>query len=95
MSWEATPFVRTQCGEFRLTADPGQRRRAWATDTALLAEADDDVRVAVTAVIPLGRKATATDIADMTLFLPSEHARHVTGQIVVVDGGSTLGVATR
>ncbi len=51
--------------------------------------------MAVTAAIPLGRKATATDIADMTLFLPSEHAPHLTGQIVVVDGGSTPGVATR
>jgi len=65
-----------------------------ATDTALLAEADDDVRAAVTASIPIGRLATPDDIADVTLFLCSDQARHVTGQILAVDGGSALGTAT-
>ena len=65
-----------------------------ATDTALLADADNDVRAAVAAAIPMGRLATAGDIADVTLFLCSDQARHITGQILVVDGGSALGTAT-
>ena len=65
-----------------------------ATDTALLAEADDDVRAAVTASIPIGRLAMPDDIADVTLFLCSDQARHITGQILAVDGGSALGTAT-
>lgn len=65
-----------------------------ATDTALLADADDDVRAAVTASIPVGGLATASDIAESTLFLCSDGARHITGQILVVDGGSVLGTAT-
>jgi NAD(P)-dependent dehydrogenase (short-subunit alcohol dehydrogenase family) len=65
-----------------------------ATDTALLADADDDVRAAVAAAIPIGRLATAGDIADVTLFLCSDQARHITGQILVVDGGSALGTVT-
>lgn len=64
-----------------------------ATDSALLAAADDDVRAAVTASIPLVRLAAPEDIADVTLFLCSDHAKHVTGQIVLVDGGSALGTA--
>ena len=32
----------------------------------------------------------ADDIADAMLYLASEQAKHVTGQTIVVDGGSTL-----
>lgn len=40
--------------------------------------------------IPLARVASASDIADVVLFLLSEQARHVTMQELVVDGGATL-----
>ena len=39
------------------------------------------------ASVPLGRLATAKDIADTALFLVSEEARFLTGNIVEVDGG--------
>jgi glucose 1-dehydrogenase len=38
---------------------------------------------------PMGRAASVTDIADTSLFLVSDKARHITGQSVVVDGGWT------
>ncbi len=39
--------------------------------------------------IPAGRHGLPEDIAMMSLFLLSEHAAYVSGQIVVVDGGAT------
>lgn len=40
--------------------------------------------------IPLGRLGMPADIANAMLFLASEAANYITGQTVVVDGGSTL-----
>jgi 3-oxoacyl-[acyl-carrier protein] reductase len=40
--------------------------------------------------IPLGRIATADDIAGPVLFLASELARHINGEILNVNGGSVL-----
>ena len=40
-------------------------------------------------ITPIGRPATVTDIANAALFLVSEHAKHITGQSLVVDGGWT------
>ena len=44
----------------------------------------------VEAGIPLGRVATAEDIAGPVVFLCSPLARHITGEIVNVNGGSVL-----
>ncbi len=38
-------------------------------------------------VIPTGRVAQPADIANATLFLLSQAARHITGQMLLVDGG--------
>lgn len=38
---------------------------------------------------PVGKPATVTDIASAVLFLVSDHARHITGQTLIVDGGWT------
>ena len=38
----------------------------------------------------LGRVAEPEDIARVIVFLCSEAARHITGQVIVVDGGLTL-----
>lgn len=39
---------------------------------------------------PLGRIAEPEDIADIALFLAGDAARHVTGQVIVADGGMML-----
>lgn len=47
-------------------------------------------RRAIERTIPLGRVATAEDIAGPIAFLCSDLARHVTGEILNVNGGSVL-----
>lgn len=47
-------------------------------------------RERIAAGIPIGRVATAEDIAGPILFLCSPLARHVTGEIMNVNGGSVL-----
>lgn len=47
-------------------------------------------RRAIERGIPLGRVATAEDIAGPIVFLCSQLARHVTGEILNVNGGSVL-----
>jgi 3-oxoacyl-[acyl-carrier protein] reductase len=39
----------------------------------------------------LGRVAEPEDVAHVVAFLCSDDARHVTGQVILVDGGLTLG----
>lgn len=41
--------------------------------------------------IPLGRVGEPDDIADVALFLASDAARYITGQVLVVDGGLLVG----
>ncbi|MEX0279804.1 MAG: SDR family NAD(P)-dependent oxidoreductase [Arenibacterium sp.] len=41
--------------------------------------------------IPMGRVGEADDIADVILFLASNAARYMTGQVVTVDGGLLVG----
>jgi NAD(P)-dependent dehydrogenase (short-subunit alcohol dehydrogenase family) len=42
--------------------------------------------------IPLGRFAQPRDVADAVLFLASDEAAYITGQLLVIDGGQTLGI---
>jgi NAD(P)-dependent dehydrogenase (short-subunit alcohol dehydrogenase family) len=48
-------------------------------------------KASLTATVPLGRIATPEDIASAVLYLASDGAAFVTGQIVSVDGGKTAG----
>ena len=41
--------------------------------------------------IPFGRMGSAEEVAEVALFLASNHARWVTGQVIAVDGGQLLG----
>lgn len=50
----------------------------------------DGGRKRIEAGIPLGRVASAADIAGPIAFLCSDLARHITGEIVNVNGGSVL-----
>lgn len=62
-------------------------------DTDMAADAlrsDDETLRRITDAIPLRRVATADDVAGPILFLASELARHVTGEILNVNGGAIL-----
>jgi 3-oxoacyl-[acyl-carrier protein] reductase len=50
----------------------------------------DGGRERIAAGIPVGRVATPRDVAGPIVFLCSEHARHVTGEVLNVNGGSVL-----
>jgi 3-oxoacyl-[acyl-carrier protein] reductase len=51
---------------------------------------DGQVNGDIASQVPLGRLGTAEDIAGAMLFLASDLAAYITGQTIVVDGGSTL-----
>ena len=60
-------------------------------DTEMVAEVlDTEGRDRIAKAIPIGRVATARDIAGPIVFLCSDLARHVTGEILNVNGGSVL-----
>jgi 3-oxoacyl-[acyl-carrier protein] reductase len=60
-------------------------------DTEMVAQPmSGEGRAQICASIPLGRVAAAEDIAGPILFLCSSLARHVTGEILNVNGGSVL-----
>jgi glucose 1-dehydrogenase len=50
---------------------------------------DKDYEKTWSRITPLGRPATTADIANAALFLVSEHANHITGQSLIIDGGWT------
>jgi glucose 1-dehydrogenase len=56
--------------------------RAWVDDPVK--------RAMVESHIPMGRAATADEMAGVTCFLASEDAAYITGQTIFVDGGLTL-----
>ena len=60
-------------------------------DTDMVSDAiADEGRSQIESAIPLGRIASAEDIAGPIVFLCSSLARHVTGEIMNVNGGSVL-----
>ena len=60
-------------------------------DTDMAAESmADGGRERISATIPVGRVASARDIAGPIAFLCSDLARHITGEILNVNGGSVL-----
>jgi 3-oxoacyl-[acyl-carrier protein] reductase len=59
------------------------------TDMAAIPYAEGG-RARIEATIPLGRVATADDIAGPIVFLCSPYARHITGEVLNVNGGAVL-----
>ena len=55
--------------------------------TAMTEKLDTAAREAYIAAIPLKRAGTPADVADVCLFLASDLASYVTGQVLRVDGG--------
>ena len=62
----------------------------WVDTEMAAASLVGDGRVQVEKTIPLGRVATARDIAGPIVFLCSDHARHITGEVLNVNGGAVL-----
>ena len=61
------------------------------TDTEATREAVTAERLAhIVKQMPLARMGTTTDIVDSMLFLLSDHASWITGQVLSVDGGSVM-----
>ncbi len=62
----------------------------WVDTDAVVVPFADGGRARIEAAIPIGRVAAPTDIAGPVLFLASGLARHITGEILNVNGGSVL-----
>jgi NAD(P)-dependent dehydrogenase (short-subunit alcohol dehydrogenase family) len=77
---EYAPEIRVNC------VSPGM------VDTALteIALGDPKIRSVVEDATPLGRIGNVADIAGVIVFLASPLASYVTGQNLIVDGGSCL-----
>lgn len=56
-------------------------------ETALTRDVDEDIKGRLREETCLGRLATPEDVAGVIFFLCSEEARHVTGEVIRVDGG--------
>jgi 3-oxoacyl-[acyl-carrier protein] reductase len=59
-------------------------------DTELTRQINPEAREALLRAIPLGRLGQGTDVAAAVLFLASDFASYITGQVLVVDGGMVL-----
>ncbi len=60
---------------------PGPTQTGWI---------DEDFEKVVTPLIPMGKLINPEDIAETILFLASEQARMITGQVIKVSGGKAL-----
>ena len=63
-----------------------------ATMTSMLAGVPDKIKEQIIAKIPVGRIADPSEIASVHCFLASDEAAFITGQVLFVDGGMTVGI---
>ena len=81
-----TKSIARELGEFNITVNgvaPGP------TDTPLLGPARETIQKAAKAS-PLGRLAQPGEIANLIVFLASDAASFITGQVITIDGGMTM-----
>ena len=68
-------------------------RRQWVAligATVVAAVAQSWSSVSMGAQTPAGRSGTPDEVAALALFLASEQASYITGQMMVVDGGNSI-----
>lgn len=59
-------------------------------ETDMTSELSEEVKATALSHIPLGRMGTAEEVAKAVLFLASDDATYITGQVIVVDGGMVM-----
>jgi 3-oxoacyl-[acyl-carrier protein] reductase len=84
-------FIRTAALEYaRENITVNGVEPGYILTQAMSALGDEEELKAMAACIPKGALGVPEDIANTMLFLASEEAGYLTGQTIVVDGGSTL-----
>ena len=79
-----TRSIALEIGKYGITVNcvaPGPTQTGWI---------DDELEKAVVPLIPMGELIMPEDIAETILFLASEQAKMLTGQVIKVSGGHTL-----
>ena len=79
-----TRSIALEVGKYGITVNcvaPGPTQTGWI---------DADLEKAVIPLIPMGKLIQPEDIAETILFLASEQARMLTGQVIKVSGGHAL-----
>ena len=79
-----TRSVALEVGKYGITVNcvaPGPTQTGWI---------DDELKKSVKPLIPMGKLIQPEDIANAILFLSSEQAKMITGQVIKVSGGHAL-----
>ena len=79
-----TRSVAMEVGKYGITVNsvaPGPTQTGWI---------DEELEKAVLPLIPIGKLIQPEDIANTIVFLASEQARMITGQVIKVSGGHAL-----